>query len=60
MFAALKVIHYVSLLLLCGGPFFWLAVWRPIYCSSDGRNPGGQASVRLAVRVRRILGYLSL
>lgn len=47
MFAVLKAVHYVSLLLLCGGPFFWLAVWRPIY-----RNPDGQATARLAVRVR--------
>lgn len=47
MFAVLKAVHYVSLLLLCGGPFFWLAVWRPIY-----RNPDRQASVRLAARIR--------
>ncbi len=47
MFAVLKAVHYVSLLLLCGGPFFWLAVWRPIY-----RNPASEASARLALRIR--------
>jgi len=47
MFAFLKSVHYVSLLLLGGGPVFWLIVWRPIY--------GDQANVvsaRLALRVR--------
>jgi putative copper export protein len=47
MFAVLKAVHYVSLLLLGGGPVFWLALWRPIYGNSD--DP---VSTRVAVRVR--------
>ena len=48
MFAFLKAVHYISLLLLGGAPAFWFAVWRPVY--------GGQAqaaiSARFASRVR--------
>lgn len=47
MFAFLKAVHYISLLLLCGGPVFWLAVWRPIY-----GNSADEVSARLALRVR--------
>ncbi len=47
MFAFLKAVHYVSLLLLCGGPVFWLAVWRPIY-----GHQVDDASSRFARRVR--------
>ncbi len=47
MFAFLKSVHYVSLLLLCGGPVFWLAVWRPIYGAQ-----ADEASICFARRVR--------
>lgn len=49
MFAFLKAVHYISLLLLCGGPVFWLAVWRPIY---GGRANAVAVSTRFAWRVR--------
>lgn len=47
MFAVLKALHYVSLLLLCGGPVFWLAVWRPVY-----GNHADQVTPRFVLRVR--------
>ncbi len=47
MYAVLKAVHYVSLLLLGGGPVFWLAVWRPIY-----GNPVDQVTTHMASRVR--------
>jgi putative copper export protein/mono/diheme cytochrome c family protein len=47
MFAVLKAMHYVSLLLVCGGPVFWLAVWRPVY-----GNAAELVSRRVAARVR--------
>jgi putative copper export protein/mono/diheme cytochrome c family protein len=47
MFAVLKAMHYVALLLVCGGPVFWLAVWRPIY-----GNPAEPVTTRVAARVR--------
>jgi len=49
MFAFLKAVHYISLLLLCGGPVFWLAVWRPIY---GDRADAVAVSTRFALRVR--------
>ncbi|ETX01233.1 MAG: hypothetical protein ETSY1_08080 [Candidatus Entotheonella factor] len=47
MYAFLKSVHYVSLLLLCGGPAFWFAIWQPIY-----GNPSAPVSARFAQRVR--------
>ena len=47
MFVFLKAVHYVSLLLLCGGPVFWLAVWHPIYGDS-----AHEVAARVARRVR--------
>jgi putative copper export protein/mono/diheme cytochrome c family protein len=47
MYAVLKAVHYVSLLLVCGGPVFWLAVWRQIY-----GNPTDPVTARFASRVR--------
>ncbi|HEY7711045.1 MAG TPA: CopD family protein [Candidatus Entotheonella sp.] len=47
MYAVLKAVHYASLLLLCGGPVFWLAVWRPVY-----GNTADDISTRFAARVR--------
>jgi putative copper export protein/mono/diheme cytochrome c family protein len=47
MYAVLKAVHYVSLLLLCGGPVFWLAVWQPIY-----GNQADQVTTCFALRVR--------
>jgi putative copper export protein len=46
MFAILKAVHYVSLLLLCGGPVFWLTLWQPLYGTSD--DP---VSTRVAARI---------
>jgi putative copper export protein/mono/diheme cytochrome c family protein len=47
MYAVLKAVHYASLLLLGGGPVFWLAVWRPIY-----GNKADQVTTCFALRVR--------
>jgi putative copper export protein/mono/diheme cytochrome c family protein len=49
MFAFLKAVHYISLLLLCGGPVFWVAVWWPIY---RHREDAAAVSTRFASRVR--------
>jgi putative copper export protein/mono/diheme cytochrome c family protein len=49
MFAFLKAVHYISLLLLCGGPVFWLTVWQPIY---GDRADAAAVSARFALRVR--------
>ena len=55
MYAVLKAVHYASLLLLCGGPVFWLAVWRPVF-----GNTADEVTTRFAARIRAglILGAI--
>jgi putative copper export protein/mono/diheme cytochrome c family protein len=60
MFAVLKAIHYVSLLLLCGGPVFWLALWRPIFDNpADPITPHVASRVRVGVILGAVLFVIS-